>query len=202
MFCPKCKKKNVEDAAFCYECGAALGKTVMKQDSKSQDISCPNCGKEVIAGAAFCIKCGARVAVVQKLCTYCSKENPQGAAYCLKCGKPLQLSLEERFPKRESPPVSVPTNQNVQKESQISGYAVGLDSIICKRCNRSMIPISRSTGGLFVKSNELLCPLCGSSKYSLDDADYELDKKMDVKCIWSTIILGLIVAAIFIYFKG
>lgn len=50
MNCSSCGRANPEDARFCEQCGAALGR------------ACPRCGLAVAAGSQFCRRCGADLA--------------------------------------------------------------------------------------------------------------------------------------------
>src|SRR5262245_16314542 len=50
MQCPRCRRDNPADAAFCDECGTRL------------DAACPACGEANRAGAKFCRRCGAALA--------------------------------------------------------------------------------------------------------------------------------------------
>jgi len=50
MNCSSCGRANPEDARFCEQCGAALGR------------ACPRCGLAVAAGSRFCRRCGADLA--------------------------------------------------------------------------------------------------------------------------------------------
>src|SRR5229473_7779051 len=49
MECPKCKRSNPDDSAFCEECGAALERI------------CPKCGAPLPPTAKFCRRCGAQM---------------------------------------------------------------------------------------------------------------------------------------------
>src|SRR5262245_28107637 len=50
MTCPRCRRENPPDSAFCDECGTRLER------------SCPSCGERNRAGAKFCRKCGQALA--------------------------------------------------------------------------------------------------------------------------------------------
>src|SRR6266446_68616 len=52
MQCPRCKRSNPDDAAFCEECGAKLERI------------CPKCSAPIVPTAKFCKKCGAPLSAV------------------------------------------------------------------------------------------------------------------------------------------
>jgi hypothetical protein len=69
--CPACQAERVPGAAFCVECGHALG------------CPCPQCGAEV-GGCEFCESCGLWLKPGQ--CRFCYAETIEGATYCTECG--------------------------------------------------------------------------------------------------------------------
>jgi len=76
MICPQCGSQQPDGAAFCDQCGAALGglapgqppvpspAAVPPQPSMAGPSVCPNCGAPVIPGEAFCNNCGAPLSAV------------------------------------------------------------------------------------------------------------------------------------------
>jgi len=76
MICPQCGAQQPDGAAFCDQCGAALGglapgqppvpspAAVPPQPSVAGPTVCPNCGAPVIPGEAFCNNCGAPLSAV------------------------------------------------------------------------------------------------------------------------------------------
>ena len=77
MICPQCGSQQPDGAAFCDQCGAALGglasgqppvpspgAAVPPQPSMAGPTVCPSCGVPVIPGEAFCNNCGTPLSAV------------------------------------------------------------------------------------------------------------------------------------------
>ncbi|MCS7283021.1 MAG: zinc ribbon domain-containing protein [Anaerolineae bacterium] len=66
MICPQCGSQQPNGAAFCDQCGAALGGIAPAPSAAAPSpiptvgpTTCPSCGAPVIPGEAFCNNCGA-----------------------------------------------------------------------------------------------------------------------------------------------
>ncbi len=59
MNCNTCGTYNVRDAAFCRQCGAALGGAEVPPEPPPGGGYCGACGQAVEPGAGYCANCGA-----------------------------------------------------------------------------------------------------------------------------------------------
>ncbi|MFN3763736.1 MAG: zinc-ribbon domain-containing protein, partial [Anaerolineae bacterium] len=66
VICPQCGSQQPDGAAFCDQCGAALGGIAPTPPVAAPfpapaagPTVCPSCGAPVIPGEAFCTNCGA-----------------------------------------------------------------------------------------------------------------------------------------------
>lgn len=76
MKCEKCGFENADSAAFCSECGAALGHR------------CAQCGQPLKEGMKFCPRCGVRCDG-KRVCPVCGTVSEADARYCSGCGRLL-----------------------------------------------------------------------------------------------------------------
>lgn len=76
MKCEKCGFENADSAAFCSECGAALG------------YRCVQCGQPLKEGMKFCPRCGVRCDG-KRVCPVCGTVSETDARYCSGCGRLL-----------------------------------------------------------------------------------------------------------------
>ena len=76
MKCAKCGFENADTAAFCSECGAALG------------YRCAKCGQPLQEGMKFCPRCGTRCDGKQ-VCPACGAVAESTARHCSECGRLL-----------------------------------------------------------------------------------------------------------------
>jgi uncharacterized OB-fold protein len=113
--CPNCGSSQPDGAAFCDECGAALG-VELAPEQASAPISppsptalatvCPVCGTQATPGDAFCDCCGAALGPTTPSSAPAETElaqGPQAAATCSQCG--AQLEPDSNFCDRCGTPV-------------------------------------------------------------------------------------------------
>ena len=59
MYCPKCYRKNTDDAEICSACGHRLRKTRNIASNPTKETKyCSHCGAEILLAAVICPKCG------------------------------------------------------------------------------------------------------------------------------------------------
>ncbi|MCG7409239.1 SPFH domain-containing protein [Paenibacillus sp. ACRRX] len=81
--CPKCQRKNEQDAAFCTGCGSPL---VAKDGSELPDVvKCQSCDDWMPRHTKFCPNCGDPY----NPCSKCGADNEPNCSHCTKCGQPM-----------------------------------------------------------------------------------------------------------------
>jgi len=192
-FCPKCNTAKVDnEAAFCHQCGspyAAINKVNnVPQDSKfktreeydawKRQKAVESQGKtkrenhQIISSKmpvmesnvtmkkedTISVTASAETKTTKK-CPACAEEILVEAKKCKHCGEYIE-----------------PKNGTSNKQTgSTQGEQILPNSIVCTRCKRNMVPISKSTtygaGGRMLGTSTLVCPLCGSPDYKLNDED-------------------------------
>lgn len=133
--CPECGSQYVEGAAYCDNCGLALGGLAaaapptpapQQAPAAAAATSCPSCGAPAIAGEAFCGSCGASLGVavagpapvptepsmtpgVALGCPSCGAPLEPGNNFCDMCGTPLGAAAGSTPPGPPMPSQQVPT---------------------------------------------------------------------------------------------
>lgn len=85
MKCEKCGFENADSAAFCSECGAALGHR------------CAQCGQPLKEGMKFCPRCGVRCDG-KRVCPVCGTVSEADARHCSECGRLLAADTSAGAP--------------------------------------------------------------------------------------------------------
>ena len=97
--CPNCGSEQPDGAAFCDDCGAALGEvapaavepteTPLLSAPATVATTCPVCGASVTPGEAFCDNCGTALDLGVLVCSSCGTQLEPDSAFCDTCGAPV-----------------------------------------------------------------------------------------------------------------
>lgn len=83
--CPKCERRNPDDAVFCTGCGTAFAAS--GEAAPPEEVRCGACNRSMSRGSKFCPHCGDPY----NPCPHCGADNQPGQAQCIKCGQDMPV---------------------------------------------------------------------------------------------------------------
>lgn len=104
--CPNCGAVVKEDAVFCPQCGASIGKIPATPEQPPVPVNvCPHCGAPLRPDAKFCPECGSVIEAVQvdstPVCPHCGTQVKKDAQFCPSCGASLGAAATSPIPPQE-----------------------------------------------------------------------------------------------------
>lgn len=105
MKCEKCGFENADAAAFCPECGAALGHR------------CAQCGQPLKEGMKFCPRCGVRCDG-KRVCPVCGTVSEADARHCSECGRLLAADAAAGAPPKAAAAAAAPARRPAKRKDK------------------------------------------------------------------------------------
>ncbi len=105
MKCEKCGFENADTAAFCPECGAALGHR------------CAQCGQPLKEGMKFCPRCGVRCDG-KRVCPVCGTVSEADARHCSECGRLLAADAAAGAPPKAAAAAAAPARRPAKRKDK------------------------------------------------------------------------------------
>jgi len=166
--CPKCNKRNLENAFNCIDCGTTLSLNTLLdvESAHTNETSSGNQATPAIAPVYFeqdATKISSTDKTGNIFCISCGAELPGESKFCWKCGTQVQkfTSVSRNTIVEQTDPSSIQVVG--QREFRPISCAIG-------NCNNSVIEQCGSCGRYYCANHNIgnLCSICGRQKAEQD----------------------------------